>query len=179
MVSSRADRVPATAPASVRFRAAVGDDARRLAELERDANLVALAHVFPPTQFAFPFDDVCARWAQVLADPACHVDVVDRPGPAGLLDGFVAYDRARLRHLAVRPDRFGDGLAAQVLARAETGMRALGARSGYLWVLVANRRARRFYERHGWQPTRHRQACEWAPYPVETQYRRDLAGDQR
>ncbi len=50
------------------WRRAGADDAGLLADLERDANLVALAHVFPPDVHPFPYDGVLARWRALLAD---------------------------------------------------------------------------------------------------------------
>ena len=54
--------------------------AEALLDLERRANLVGLAHVFPADRFAFPDDDVLARWCLLLADPSVTVDVVREPG---------------------------------------------------------------------------------------------------
>jgi len=49
------------------FRPATPQDADALTALERDTNLVALAHVFPGV--SYPYDEVRARWARLLADP--------------------------------------------------------------------------------------------------------------
>lgn len=146
-----------------------------LTELERAANSAALAHVFPPEQFPYPFDDVCARWSIVLDDPGCRVDVVATDDDGVALLGFVAYDRVQLRHLAVHPTRFGDGLAVGLLRHAEHRMRALGTGVATLWVLADNTRARRFYHREGWQVGQRQQQCEWPPHPVELEYCRELS----
>ena len=61
----------------VTWRRAGSEDAVALTELERVANLAALAHVFDPERHPFPFDDVLARWVLVLDDPEVLVDVVD------------------------------------------------------------------------------------------------------
>lgn len=143
------------------WRTAGPDDAGPLRDLERAANLVGLAHVFPADRFPFPDDDVLARWALVLQDPGVVVEVVD--GDDGLL-AFAAYDADNLRHLAVRPDAWGRGLARAGVARAV----AHGARR--LWVLDANHRARRLYERLGWCATGVEQECPWVPHPVELEY---------
>lgn len=132
-----------------------------LKELEKAANLIALAHIYPASQFPYPDADVLARWEAVLADPATTTLVgTDAQG----LTCFVAFDHgARLRHLAVRPDLWGSGLAASLLA-ASTATR--------LWCLEQNHRARRFYERHGWVPTGVSRPSEFPPHPVEVEYRR-------
>ena len=62
----------------MRFRLATPDDAPALRDLERDANLVALEHVFGDTPF--PEAAVLARWSAELADPTFRVHVVDGPG---------------------------------------------------------------------------------------------------
>ncbi len=86
-------------------------------------------------------------------------------GPGGL-DAFVAHDGAVLRHLAVRPSRWGQGLARDAVARAV----AAGARR--LWCLADNHRARGLYDHLGWRATGLTRTAEWAPYPVEIEYGR-------
>jgi GNAT superfamily N-acetyltransferase len=141
------------------FRAATPSDADALTDLERDANLMALAHVFPDTPY--PADDVRARWERVLLDPDVRVDVC---GPPTRLDAYVCWDQSLLRHLAVRPERWGTGLARRAIERA-VGVRRL-------WCLVENDRARGLYEHLGWQPTGREQSAEWPPYPREMEYAR-------
>jgi GNAT superfamily N-acetyltransferase len=141
------------------FRAATPADAVALTDLERDANLVALAHVFPDT--AYPWDDVRHRWEHALADPKVRVEVA---GPAERLDAYVCWDPQTLRHLAVRPERWGSGLGRQAVERA-TGVTRL-------WCLVENHRARGLYEHLGWAPTGREQSAVWPPYPREMEYAR-------
>lgn len=141
------------------FRSATLDDAVALTELERDTNLVALAHVFGGVPY--PEDDVRERWERLVADPEVRVEVA---GPADRLDVYLAWDDERLRHLGVRPEQWGRGLARQAVDRAH-GVRRL-------WVLAANDRARGFYEHLGWSPTGREQEAEWPPYPTELEYDR-------
>ncbi|HET7430684.1 MAG TPA: GNAT family N-acetyltransferase [Nocardioides sp.] len=148
-----------TTASETAFRPATAADARALTELERDTNLVALAHVFPGVPY--PEDDVHARWSALLADPRVRVEVA---GPADRLDVYLAWDDVRLRHLGVRPERWGEGLARAALARAG-GVRRL-------WVLADNDRARGCYEHLGWAPTGREQRAEWPPYPTEVEYAR-------
>jgi GNAT superfamily N-acetyltransferase len=150
------------------FRKANDADLVALRDLERAANLVALAHIFPPHQYPYPEDDVLARWAIVLGDPGCTTLVVD--GPAGL-DGLVAHDLSTVRHLAVRPDRWGTGLARALLAEACS---AIDGPVG-LWCLVDNHRARGLYEHLGWVPTGVQQESPFPPYPTEMEYVRPPA----
>lgn len=145
------------------WRRAVPADAAALAALERDANLVALSHVFPPAAHPFPWDAVLARWRRVLGEHVV-VEVVDGPGG---LDAYVAHDGLTLRHLAVHPDAWGRGLGAAAVGRA----REAGATR--LWCLVDNHRAQRLYERLGWRPTGVEREAEWSPHPVEMEYAAD------
>ena len=96
------------------FREATLDDLIALRDLERTANLAGLGHVFPPDRFPFPDDDVLARWALVLDEPGVDVLVRDTADGSGI-DLFAAYDDRSLRHLAVHPDHWGDGLATTAI----------------------------------------------------------------
>jgi GNAT superfamily N-acetyltransferase len=141
------------------FRPATADDAGAMTALERDTNLVALAHVFPDVPY--PDDAVRERWLRLVADPQVSVEVV---GPPERLDVYLAWDAERLRHLGVRPEQWGRGLARRAAERA-AGVRRL-------WVLRDNARARGFYEHLGWAATGREQQAEWPPYPVELEYSR-------
>lgn len=148
------------------WRLAGADDAVALRDLERKANLVALAHVFPGTPF--PDDAVLARWRSTLADPGVTVMMTEA--------AFTSWDTAgRLRHVAVDPDHWGEGLAREGVELAVAKIRA-GGGTPVLWVLEANHRARGLYEHLGWEPTGREQAAEWPPYPVELQLRMPESG---
>jgi GNAT superfamily N-acetyltransferase len=149
------------------WRLARHDEAGSLSALERDANLVGLAHVFPAEEHPFPEAAVLYRWEMTLTEPEVVVEVLDGEEP-GELAAFVAYDRAGVRHLAVRPSAWGRGLGTEALQRA---VRAVAPGRAALWVLEDNRRARRLYERLGWTATGQTQPCPWAPHPLELQYR--------
>lgn len=143
------------------WRTASAVDAGRLADLERDANLAALGHIFPAATHPFPYDEVLARWDAVVADAAVTVEVV---GARGRLDAFLAYDGTTLRHLAVHPEQWGCGLARAGVERAEH------AGAHRLWCLRENERARGLYEHLGWRPTGLSRTAQWAPYPLEIEY---------
>jgi GNAT superfamily N-acetyltransferase len=153
------------------FRYATLADLTALRDLERQANLAALGHVFPPEQYPFPDDAVLARWALVLEDPDARVLV--RDGESGLV-AFAAYDAGWLRHLAVRPDHWGRGVASAAVATVLAAMADGGGRTASLWVLEQNHRARRLYEHLGWHATPDRQDAAWPPYPVELRYTRRI-----
>jgi GNAT superfamily N-acetyltransferase len=154
------------------FRRAGEADVVALAELERDASLAALGAVFPPERHPFPFADVLARWRLVLGEPGVTTELVD--GVSGPPDVLVAWDAVSVRHLAVRPDRWGEGWGRRALGRAEDAARAAGLTELVLWCLAENHRARGLYEHLGWAPTGEQQPSPWPPYPVELCYRRAL-----
>ncbi|HET9827760.1 MAG TPA: GNAT family N-acetyltransferase [Nocardioidaceae bacterium] len=154
------------------FRTATPHDAPALRDLEREANLVGLRHVFPPERYPFPDDDVLARWALVLDEPG--VDVLVRDSGAGRVDVLAAYDERSLRHLAVHPDLWGSGLATEAITSAERAIAARGAGVAELWCLEENHRARRLYQHLGWEATEDRRLAPRPPYPTEMRYSRTL-----
>jgi len=151
---------------STRIAAAGPEDAEALTTLEERVNRTALAHVFP-AELPYPYDDVLVRWTLVLADPGATTLAA---WSGGELVGFAAHDPGQLRHLAVSVDNFGSGLADDLYARVVRRWRRAGTRAVGLWVLAANTRARRFYERHGWVADGGQQECPWPPHPVELGY---------
>jgi GNAT superfamily N-acetyltransferase len=60
---------------------------------------------------------------------------------------------AHVSMVAVRPDRWGQGLAARVLDAALPEARERGFARAQLWTHETNHRARRLYERLGWVPS--------------------------
>jgi RimJ/RimL family protein N-acetyltransferase len=159
------------------FREATFDDLNALLDLERDANLAALGHVFPPERYPFPDDDVLARWALVLQDP--DVRVLVRDADDGGIDVFAAYDGTALRHLAVHPDVWGTGLASRAIEAVLQAMNRRGSTRAELWCLVENSRARRLYEHHGWRATEDRRSAPWPPHPTEMRYTRLIVASGR
>jgi RimJ/RimL family protein N-acetyltransferase len=150
------------------YRRAGADDAVALRDVEQAAGLAAHRHIFPPERYPYPADDVLARWHLTLGEPGVVVELVQRGGD---LAGLVAYDRSgTLRHLAVVPELWGQGVATDAVTRAAAWMRAQGLEVGRLWCLVENHRARGLYERLGWAATGATQAAPWPPYPLEMEY---------
>jgi GNAT superfamily N-acetyltransferase len=158
------------------FRAATRDDIVALRDLEREANLAALGHVFPPDRYPFPEDDVLARWAIVLEAPDVDVMVAE---DAGEIVAYAAYDDSTLRHLAVRPDRWGQGLASTAVETVLLAPELRGCTIASLWCLEENHRARRLYEYLGWRPSPERREAPWPPHPVEMRYTRLVAQSER
>ena len=154
---------------STAFRDATSDDLSALRDLEREANLAALGHVFPPERYPFPDDAVLARWSLVLDDPSVSVLVAHAPEENGLTV-FAAYDDTTLRHLAVHPDHWGTGLASTAIEVVLDAMGRRGCTTASLWCLEENHRARRLYEHLGWRPEPDRREAPWPPHPTEMRY---------
>ena len=76
---------------------------------------------------------------------------------ASQIIGTIAYrfsnGEAYIRGMAVRPDYQGAGVAAALLARAESDLRRLHCRAVTLGTTSPLRRAMSFYEKHGFRRT--------------------------
>lgn len=70
-------------------------------------------------------------------------------------------ERGVVENLYVQADHRGDGLGSELLARAEQALLDAGADRVGLEVLADNEAARRFYDRHGYEP--HRVELEKSP----------------
>ena len=160
------------------FREATDKDLVALRDLEREANLVGLAHVFPADRFPFPDDAVVARWRLVLDDPEVTVLVLDAENHGGLV-AYAAHDDATLRHLAVHPDHWGKGLGTAAIEIAVHAMDLRGSTEASLWCLQDNHRARRLYEYLGWSRTEDSQEASWPPHPIEIRYTRLIVQSER
>lgn len=129
------------------------------------------AHVFPDSVlYADDFDSTRrAFWNSWRFSPGHRLAVAIEPatagdGPPERVIGFSSYGpererargctgRAELYALYLHPDAWGSGAGPALIEHTEERFRAEGFETAVLWVLDDNPRARRFYERHGWEPT--------------------------
>jgi RimJ/RimL family protein N-acetyltransferase len=153
----------------VRLRPVRPDEADELFALYRRTALVAYAHVFPPERYPFPDGAVRAHWRDVVAGSGRdrHVVVAEADGE---VVGTVVATPGTLENLFVVPERWGTGVADELHDAALDVSRRAGADLCRLEVLEENRRARRFYERHGWSPDGRRRVGEFPPYPPVVGY---------
>ena len=140
--------------------------------IQRESAQVAFATVFPQDEFPFPTETIKQRWEQELADPdtSCFV-IVDADRSTA---GFTAVRGDQFLHFGTALGSWGSGLAGAAHAEVLDLWRAEGYQRGWLRVLEQNHRARRFYERRGWQPTGESERSAFAPFPVLLRYEVDL-----
>jgi RimJ/RimL family protein N-acetyltransferase len=133
------------------------DEAERHFEIQREASLAGLAHVY--LDEPFPDDAIRARWQSFPGT----VLVAERDGS---VVGVAGIEGAWLQGFYVVPAHWGSGVADELLAAAvERGARRL-------WCLEENRRARRFYERNGWTLNGETRVVEFPPNPLDVGYSR-------
>jgi GNAT superfamily N-acetyltransferase len=155
----------------MRIRDAWPEEAPLLATVQEQASVAALAHIFPPKLYPYPREAIRARWAEALADTAKRVLIaVNEDEPAGA--SCVSEDW--LEGLYVVPEFWGTGLADTLHGQALELVRALGSMRCHLWVLEDNARARRFYERRGWQENGETRVVEFPPNPLDVGYTLDF-----
>jgi len=133
------------------------DEAERHFEIQREASLAGLAHVYGNEPF--PDDAIRARWRTFPGT----VLVAERDGSLVAVAGI---EGEWLHGFYVVPEYWGSGVADELLAAAvESGARRL-------WCLEENGRARRFYERNGWATTGESRVVEYPPHPLDIGYSR-------
>jgi RimJ/RimL family protein N-acetyltransferase len=154
------------------LRPARDDDVEALVDVQQPAAVVAFAHVFPQDTHPFPRAEIVARWREEVADPLVHVYLWT--DDADGVQGFAATRGDELLHFGTALDTWGTGEAQQFHAALIDRWRTSDSGSPAqvrLRVLEENHRARRFYEKLGWQATDVRTHSPFAPYPVLIEYR--------
>jgi GNAT superfamily N-acetyltransferase len=144
--------------ATVTIRDAGPSDARAIAEVHvaswRDAYRRLLPDGFLDR---LSVDDRERSWRTMFTDPAYGVVVAE---DAGRVVGFASFGPSRdegapdgtgeIPAIYVHPDALGMGIGRQLFEEAIGKLREGGFARATLWVLEANARARRFYEKAGW-----------------------------
>ena len=134
-------------------------------------------------------EDRRTMWRGRLTAPAPETEVVVIEDPDdGHVCGFAIVGRphnpspgrpgeGELYAINLEPEAWGRGLGAPLIAGAVDALRRRGARWAYLWVLEANARARRFYEREGWADDGGVKEDDFGGRLLrEVRYGRDLSG---
>ncbi|HXG81638.1 MAG TPA: GNAT family N-acetyltransferase [Sphingomicrobium sp.] len=146
---------------SVTYRQATADDADDLAELGARTFTHTFGHLYQPGDLdIFLQNHSPANWQKELADPAFEVRVAEQDGR---MVGYVKLgpphlpfeprgEAAELRQLYVIEEMKGQGVAHALMDWAIDRARDQRADYLYLSVFVDNHRARRFYEKYGFEP---------------------------
>lgn len=146
---------------SVNYRIASADDADALAELGARTFTHTFGHLYQPDDLEmFLQNHSPENWDKELNDPAFEVRVAERDGA---LVGYVKLgpphlpfeprgEAAELRQLYVVEDMKGQGVADELICWVIDRARNKRADYLYLSVFTENHRARRFYEKYGFEP---------------------------
>lgn len=141
---------------SMSIRPATSEDVAALADVHVASWQAAYRGIFPD-----PFLDgldraARATWWSLFIGDGRPVYVAD----AGRVVGFCTFDAAddmgwgEVTAIYVHPDHWGQGHGHGLLQSAMRSMAGVGFERALLWVLEANGRGRKFYEREGWARAR-------------------------
>lgn len=145
---------------SVNYRPADLQDAAELRELFAESFVETFGHLYRPADLKEFLDTNSeAKWHANLSDPQVAIRVAQVEGE---LAGFVElapkklpYETSasalELRRLYLRSSAHGRGIADELMKWALEEAAARGAHELVLSVYVDNHRARRFYERYGFE----------------------------
>ena len=142
------------------FRAAAPADAAALAEIGRASFIETFGHLYRPQDLAaFLETHSEERWADELSDPDLAVRLVEKDGVAAAyakvgpisLPVSPAGAAAELRQFYILKPWHGSGLAGELMTWVLDEARRREAEELYLSVYIDNHRARRFYDRYGFE----------------------------
>jgi GNAT superfamily N-acetyltransferase len=153
------------------IRPARTDEAETLLAVQRDACVVAFAHIFPPERYAFPDHEVLQNWRDALVDSVTEVYIAEDDG---LPVGSVSLGNGFLSTLYVVPSHQGNGIGTALHDLALERLRAQGNDVAKLWTLEENRNGRRYYEKRGWTLTDATRVVPFPPEPIDVQYAKTL-----
>ena len=146
---------------TVVYRTANVADADALAELGARTFTHTFGHLYQPDDLEiFLQNHSTANWAKELQDPAFEVRVAEQDGE---LVGYIKLgpphlpfeprgEAAELRQLYVVEEAKGQGVAHELMRWVIERARDNRADHLYLSVFTENHRARRFYEKYGFEP---------------------------
>jgi len=145
----------------INYREATAVDAPALDHLFQSIFCDTFAHLYRPEDLdAFLSGFTSAVWEEQLQDPAYAFRIAETDGVAV---GFAKLGPMRLSieaepsarmlyQLYVTADCHGSGVAQSLMDWTLEESRSRGASALYLTVFIENHRARRFYDRYGFEP---------------------------
>jgi ribosomal protein S18 acetylase RimI-like enzyme len=157
-------RESTAAEGRIHVRRAAVADVGVAAEVQCASAIAGFAHIFPTDAPKPTPAGLAPEWRALFdAVPPAVVLLADADGvAAGVAVARVPEPEVgSLSKLYVRPEHWTTGIGNLLLDAAVEVLLADGCSSADLWVLEHNRRARAWYERHGWRPTGRRRA----PFP--------------
>lgn len=146
---------------SVGYRMATTDDAAALAEVGARTFTHTFGHLYQPSDLEiFLQNHTPENWAKELNDPAFEIRLAEQDGQ---IVGYVKLgpphlpfeprgEAAELRQLYVVEEMKGQGVADALIRWVIDRARDQRADHLYLSVFIDNHRARRFYEKYGFEP---------------------------
>ena len=146
---------------AVQFRNAGLNDAAALAELGAQSFTETFGHLYAPDNLeAFLLNHSAERWRVELSDPAYAIRIGEADGRAVAYaklgpPGLPFEPRGRpveLKQFYVLKPWQGSGAAGELMDWVLDAAVRLGGDELYLSVFTENHRARRFYERYGFEP---------------------------
>ncbi len=146
---------------SLNYRTATPADAEALAKLGTNTFTATFGHLYQPNDLEiFLQNHSPANWEKELSDPAFAVRVAEADGK---MVGYAKIgpphlpfeprgEAAELRQLYVVEEMKGQGVAHALIEWVIDRARERRADHLYLSVFTENHRARRFYEKYGFEP---------------------------
>jgi ribosomal protein S18 acetylase RimI-like enzyme len=152
------------------------EDARAIAGVHAQTWREAYEHVFGAGRLAgVSLEARLGQWERILTSGQSDVFVAADEGIVGFVstgDSRDADADAELYAIYVLPRAWGSGAGAELMRAGLAAMRAGTSGDAILWVLEDNPRARRFYEREGWELDGERKEDEYLGLRVaEVRYR--------
>jgi ribosomal protein S18 acetylase RimI-like enzyme len=132
----------------VEIRRASVSDAAEIAAVHVRTWQAAYQHVFGTERLAhLDIPRRVAGWTRALEEGE-SIFVADDDGR---VVGFVSVGACELYAIYTLPEAWGSGAGPALMRAAVAQLREDGCADAFLWVLEDNPRARRFYEREGWE----------------------------
>ena len=153
---------------SLSIRPSSNEEAETHFALQRAASLAGLAHIYPPEQYPYPDDEIRRRWRETTG-MVLLAELAGEPVGVAMVEACWLANRSSPLNSGIPVLRENPDQLAHALHDA-----ALDAMPDCaelkLWVLEENRRARRFYEKHGWRQNGETRVVEYPPNPLDVGY---------
>jgi RimJ/RimL family protein N-acetyltransferase len=144
--------------ATLRIRKATPADARSVAEVHVGSWRHAYRGMLPDEYLdRLSVDDREAMWREAFGEATSGAFVAEA---GDRIVGFASFGPSRdqdasartgeIPAIYVEPSVLGAGVGRELMGAATAALSEIGYRRATLWVLEANERARRFYEKAGW-----------------------------